>query len=688
MNRSGPVSEEKAVRRIALNDYIILSRQLLINRKASRDQDKRSAKMLVVLASGQQQIITFTLPSSSCTVQDLLRQMGVKFDDSTTIDCMENAGGSIHVVVSVGIDISATDPQMVAQAEEFYREMHQSKTAAGKETSAPAPGKPTATAVASNPTKSKKHKKSRSAAGDTNTARDVMSSAEQEANARRSKKRKKCHSAEDNNGYQTAVAPDNNGLASKKPGNRHSASEIPTAAKKSNGFPAIQSAGDAIQSNDQVANATARKKSEETAGGTQLRAPTNVASKGLPAKPTPEERAEQSRLRRNRKWILSRDFDDEDVVLLSSEDEETNAAGDGQAEEAKPDGGGQSAERRLSADENLHLFKYPPTGTGGLSISMKDYMCLSSGTYLNDVIIDFYLCWLKNNIIPEGQRDRTHIFSIFFHKRLNTVTLPNKVRQTAAQKRHKVVQRWTRNVNIFDKDFIIIPFNDQAHWILAIICYPSLRGPVAYNDAESSNRSDDIPIKQPVILIFDSYPVYSRQRAIDILRDYLTCEYQAKNPNAQAHIFTKDNMPAHRVEVPQQENLTDCGLYLLQYVEQFFTTPIRDYRLPIRELRNWFDPLTVTKKREDIAKLIQHLMDEGNQQQPSKMLPVIKFPTLNGQLVMEEDDEDKDSDSKEEESRKSDDEDDEDEDEEQTKQEDSKVRQPAKRRNTTDATHN
>ncbi|XP_043659273.1 ubiquitin-like-specific protease 2 [Drosophila teissieri] len=686
MNRSGPVSEEKAVRRIALNDYIILSRQLLINRKASRDQDKRSAKMLVVLASGQQQIITFTLPSSSCTVQDLLRQMGVKFDDSTTIDCMENAGGSIHVVVSVGIDISATDPQMVAQAEEFYREMHQSKAAAppttpGEETSTPAAGKPTAT-VANNPTKSKKHKKSRSA--------HERSSVDQDANARRSKKRKKCHSAEDNNGHPAAGAQDNNGLSSKKPGNRHAASETPTAAKKSNGCPVVQPAGDAIQSN-------VRKKSEETAGGTQSRAPSNVASTCLPAKPTPEERAEQSRLRRNRKWILSRDFDDEDVVLLSSEDEETNAAGDGQTEEAKPDGGGQSAERRLSADENLHLFKYPPTGTGGLSISMKDYMCLSSGTYLNDVIIDFYLCWLKNNIIPEGQRERTHIFSIFFHKRLNTVTLPNKVRQTAAQKRHKVVQRWTRTVNIFDKDFIIIPFNDQAHWILAIICFPSLRGPVAYNDAESSTRSDDIPIKQPVILIFDSYPVYSRQRAIDILRDYLTCEYQAKNPNAQAHIFTKDNMPAHRVEVPQQENLTDCGLYLLQYVEQFFTTPIRDYRLPIRKLRNWFDPLTVTKKREDIAKLIQQLMDEGNQQQQqqSKMLPVIKFPTLNGQLVMEEEeeeDEDKESDSKAEDdkdedrayaSRKSDD-----EDEEQTKQEDSKVRQPAKRRNTIDATHN
>jgi len=80
--------------------------------------------------------------------------------------------------------------------------------------------------------------------------------------------------------------------------------------------------------------------------------------------------------------------------------------------------------------------------------------------------------------------------------------------------------------------------------------------------------------------------VTSRHRAIAILRDYLTCEYKAKYPNALAHIFNKDNMPALLYEVPQQQNLTDCGLYLLQYVEQFFTKPFIDYRLPIGELSN------------------------------------------------------------------------------------------------------
>lgn len=48
---------------------------------------------------------------------------------------------------------------------------------------------------------------------------------------------------------------------------------------------------------------------------------------------------------------------------------------------------------------------------------------------------------------------------------------------TAAQKRHQRVQSWTKNVNLFEKDFIIIPINEQSHWFLAIICFPNLTEP-------------------------------------------------------------------------------------------------------------------------------------------------------------------------------------------------------------------
>lgn len=395
----------------------------------------------------------------------------------------------------------------------------------------------------------------------------------------------------------------------------------------------------------------------------------------------------------------------------------------------------QMAPRQLRPDEQISLLMYPPKGTGGLCIRMEDYVCLTKESYLNDIIIDFYLLWLRNTLIPEAQRERTHIFSTFFYKRLTTLTRPADMKQTAAQKRHARVQKWTKLVDIFDKDFIIVPINEQSHWFLAIICFPCLKGPVTYDtnqpvepqqlkrprgkkvslqignttitplskresvtlptmpseicriaddeserdeaegdesdmaseDSENSNpptnkdaaastpssssatpatatpavssgparvTNEDVPaVKQPLILIFDSLAGASRSRVVATLRDYLTCEYKIKKPDAQAHVFNKDNMPGHCVKVPQQNNFTDCGLYLLQYVEQFFKEPIKDYRLPIKQLTNWFDFLTVTKKREDIAQLIQQLMDENNAHQSRLILPVIEFPTLNGQLV-------------------------------------------------------
>lgn len=132
-------------------------------------------------------------------------------------------------------------------------------------------------------------------------------------------------------------------------------------------------------------------------------------------------------------------------------------------------------------DGVCNILIYPPTGKGGLPINTKDYICLGIDQYLNDVIIDFYLKYLHNEVLTDEQRAKTHIFSTFFYNTLTNTKLlgqSNDVKLTAAQKRHERVKNWTKQVNIFEKDFIIIPINQQSHWFLAIICFPSLRGPV------------------------------------------------------------------------------------------------------------------------------------------------------------------------------------------------------------------
>uniref|UniRef100_T1GY71 Uncharacterized protein n=1 Tax=Megaselia scalaris TaxID=36166 RepID=T1GY71_MEGSC len=98
-----------SVMKTSHNNYEIHSQNVILNRTMQQQQtpnrtfsdvDKNSAKMLVILASGEQRLITFTLPKESCTVQDLLEQVGVPFDENTSIQCVESPGRDIDFVVT------------------------------------------------------------------------------------------------------------------------------------------------------------------------------------------------------------------------------------------------------------------------------------------------------------------------------------------------------------------------------------------------------------------------------------------------------------------------------------------------------------------------------------------------------------------------------------------------------------
>ncbi|XP_043497008.1 uncharacterized protein LOC122520800 isoform X2 [Polistes fuscatus] len=354
----------------------------------------------------------------------------------------------------------------------------------------------------------------------------------------------------------------------------------------------------------------------------------------------------------------------------------------------------------------------PPPAKGGIAINTEDYLCLGEDQFLNDVIIDFYLKYLTLEVLSESDQHRTHVFSSYFYKRLTSPHAQageNAVVLSAAAKRHARVQKWTKNVNIFEKDFIVIPINEHAHWFLAIICFPGLVGKVTINnkipkeedvhktiqkskklkdlkiqavtigtttitpvtttitidqgddgserdeaegddeemevdsdddeeiEGQESNKTQETDnglqnidcVKVPCILIFDSLAGASRCRVVATLRDYLSCEYVAKMGIEKT--FSKDTIKGASPKVPQQSNFTDCGLYVLQYVESFFKDPIKNYTLPIKTLKNWFEEIVVTRKREEISKLLIKLM---NVTRGSKniALPAVNFPTQDGKL--------------------------------------------------------
>ncbi|KAJ7341671.1 hypothetical protein JRQ81_006142 [Phrynocephalus forsythii] len=117
--------------------------------------------------------------------------------------------------------------------------------------------------------------------------------------------------------------------------------------------------------------------------------------------------------------------------------------------------------------------------------------------------------------------------------------------------------------------------------------------------------------KQPCILLMDSLRGPSRSNVVKTLREYLEVEWRVKKGSKRQ--FSKEVMKGSNPKVPQQNNFSDCGVYVLQYVESFFETPIVSFELPMN-LTDWFPRSKMKTKREEIRNIILHLQEQQNKE--------------------------------------------------------------------------
>ncbi|XVE49475.1 hypothetical protein DITRI_Ditri01bG0085200 [Diplodiscus trichospermus] len=257
--------------------------------------------------------------------------------------------------------------------------------------------------------------------------------------------------------------------------------------------------------------------------------------------------------------------------------------------------------------EHFKEVIYPKGDPDAISISKRDVELLRPKTFINDTIIDFYIKYLKNKIRPEEQH-RFHFFNSFFFRKLADL---DKGLSSAGQARaaFQRVHKWTRKVDIFEKDYVFVPVNYSLHWSLIVICHP---GEVTtFKDDPTENL-----LKVPCILHMDS--IRGSHRGLkDLFRRYLFEEWK------QRHKDTADDVPSKifhlqfvPLELPQQENSFDCGLFLLHYVELFLLQAPTDF-CPSKITgssnfltMNWFPPAEASSKRSYIKKLIYEIMEE------------------------------------------------------------------------------
>uniref|UniRef100_A0A6N2MI07 Ubiquitin-like protease family profile domain-containing protein n=1 Tax=Salix viminalis TaxID=40686 RepID=A0A6N2MI07_SALVM len=222
--------------------------------------------------------------------------------------------------------------------------------------------------------------------------------------------------------------------------------------------------------------------------------------------------------------------------------------------------------------ETFEEVVYPKGDPDAVSISKRDVDLLRPETFINDTIIDFYIQYLKNKIQPDD-RQRFHFFNSFFFRKLADL---DKGPSSACEGRiaFQRVCKWTRKLNIFEKDYIFIPVNYSLHWSLIVICHP---------DDESGNS-----LKVPCILHMDSIRG-SHKGLKNLIQSYLYEEWRERHNETVDDTLSKFlHLRFVPLELPQQGNLYDCGLFLLHYVELFLEeAPIDFSPFKITEFSNF-----------------------------------------------------------------------------------------------------
>ncbi|WFD04219.1 Ulp1 peptidase [Malassezia obtusa] len=184
----------------------------------------------------------------------------------------------------------------------------------------------------------------------------------------------------------------------------------------------------------------------------------------------------------------------------------------------------------------------------GAQVEAHDLAKLRPGQWLNDEVINFYgnlIMQRANEAESErkhaAERHETparsacaywavHFFSSFFWQKLES-------------QGYAGVQRWSRRVDLFTKDLILVPINlGQAHWVCAVI---NLR-------LRRFEYYDSMGIVRPSVF--------------STLRDYLREELRAKKQLALDLSDWEDYFAGD--SSPQQANGYDCGVFAIQTLEQ------------------------------------------------------------------------------------------------------------------------
>ncbi|XP_017266155.1 sentrin-specific protease 2 isoform X2 [Kryptolebias marmoratus] len=170
-----------------------------------------------------------------------------------------------------------------------------------------------------------------------------------------------------------------------------------------------------------------------------------------------------------------------------------------------------------------------------LRITQRDLATLQEGGWLNDEVMNFYFSLIVERSSSEAGPLKVYSFSTFFFPKLRG----GGGGQAGG---HAAVKRWTKAVDLFLFDLILVPLHLGIHWAMAVI---DLRSKTVKLYDSMGRRHDDI---------------------CGLLLNYFKEEHKAKKGrDLDTTKWTVGSLKA--TEIPQQKNGSDCGVFACKYAD-------------------------------------------------------------------------------------------------------------------------
>ncbi|KAJ2908117.1 hypothetical protein GGI21_003207, partial [Coemansia aciculifera] len=137
--------------------------------------------------------------------------------------------------------------------------------------------------------------------------------------------------------------------------------------------------------------------------------------------------------------------------------------------------------KRVGTDVSGLKFEYSLGGSKPISVVGSDISRLFRGEFLNDTIIEFYMRYIGENLRSTNAKlyERCFFFNTFFFKKLSQRSRAMTSFSNNGNGNddpmclvYNQLKKWTASVDLFDKDYIFVPINENIHWYLAIVANP------------------------------------------------------------------------------------------------------------------------------------------------------------------------------------------------------------------------